>query len=89
MLPLLGICTTAVDGIPDYPLLVSLYCREGNINDYIRRRPRTHKGSVVSLREDVVPELSLTCPPKIGQITDGLLYLHESGFVHGDLKGVS
>jgi serine/threonine protein kinase len=50
VLPLLGICNAPVDGIPDYPILVSHYCRQGNVNDYLRKYPQTPRGTIVCSR---------------------------------------
>jgi len=47
ILPLLGICYEKIGYIPDYPALISPYCQEGNINDFLRKNPYADKAAFI------------------------------------------
>lgn len=89
ILPLLGICYEKIGYIPDYPALISPYCQEGNINDFLRRNPYADKAAFVRTLSFSRRRRHFMKILQIHQAAEGLSYLHTRGFIHGDLKGVS
>ncbi|TDL23494.1 kinase-like protein [Rickenella mellea] len=47
ILPLYGICHEKIECIPDFPALISPYCANGNINDFLSTRPTTNKLRII------------------------------------------
>jgi serine/threonine protein kinase len=75
-------------GITSTPLqVVSEWMPGGDLTEYIKTHPDTDRLGLVGVLPPV-PNVMLTPPRKLRDITDGLHYLHSRHVVHGDLKGV-
>ncbi|KAG8728311.1 hypothetical protein FRC10_005090, partial [Ceratobasidium sp. 414] len=57
--------------------MLSTWEVNGSLHDYLESHPKVDRCRMVRLHSDVLS----------ADISDGLSYLHESGVVHGDLKG--
>ena len=69
-------------------VMVSEWMENGNINEYIRSHADADLFKLVSPHSRHRPGPSLTISQQLKDITRGLVYMHDQGMVHGDLKGV-
>lgn len=86
VLPILGVAPVASS---HHLAILMPYCAKGNIVDWIIDEARFHeRGRLVSLPTNFTLFFSLTYR-QVGEIVNGLTYLHSENVVHGDLRGVS
>ena len=66
------------------------YCPFGNMCDYLVEHPETNRVDIVCALE--TPHVLQVDSPRMLQSYDivvGMIYLHNKGIVHADLKGVT
>ena len=71
--------------------MVSEWMTNGNINQFVKANWNANRFELVSF-----PSKFLSSSPlvddgvirQLGDVAKGLIYMHEQGMVHGDLKGV-
>jgi serine/threonine protein kinase len=70
--------------------MVSKWMKNGSINDFVKAHPEANRFTLVGPRLDTPTFLtSMTIETiQLEGVATGLIYLHSSGMVHGDLKGV-
>ena len=65
---------------------------EGNISEFMKANPNVDPslGLVRFLSAILIPRLLLRIArvPQLGDVTNGLIYMHDQDVVHGNLKGV-
>jgi serine/threonine protein kinase len=69
--------------------MVSEWMSNGNINQFLRERRDANRLELVSSLSD--PPYHLLTVIRLTQLSDvakGLIYVHDQGMIHGDLKGV-
>jgi serine/threonine protein kinase len=67
--------------------MVSEWMDNGNVNEFIQKRKEVNRVQLVSCR--IIPQVNrYNWIPQLVDITQGLDYMHNLQFVHGDLKGV-
>ena len=70
--------------------MVSEWMVYGNINDFVKAHPDVDRLGLVGFRFKVLP----SCPVddhitlQLEGVATGLIYIHNQGVIHGDLKGV-
>lgn len=74
--------------ISDPPFMVCALKANGNINEYLAKSPRANRCKLVSTSYLRVRARLLMSNTKLHEASLGLVYLHQQGVVHGDLKGV-
>ena len=70
-------------------VMVSEWMENGNINEYIRAHTDVDLFELVSLQSTTHRAPHRWFPQQLKDVTGGLIYMHDQGMVHGDLKGVS
>ena len=86
VLPLIGVIMTK-----DKFAMVSEWMSNGNINQFVKVNWNTNRFELVSFPSKFLQSSPLVDDGVIRQLRDvakGLIYMHEQGMVHGDLKGV-
>ena len=85
VLPLLGVTMTESRFV-----MVSGWMDNGNINEFVKTDPNADRLGLVRSLFGPYPRLPLTTTRtlQLGDVTKGLIYMHDEGMVHGDLKGV-
>jgi len=69
--------------------MISDWMVNGNINEFVRAHPDANRLELVS--SSFRASLSLLTAGlfiELGDAATGLIYIHNQGMVHGDLKGV-
>ena len=86
VLPLLGVIMTETEFA-----MVSEWMPNGNINQFLTVHKDANRFELVSSSFESPPPSPLTVVlfPQLCDVTRGLIYMHDQGMVHGDLKGVS
>lgn len=70
--------------------MISEWMAGGNINDFVRTHPDENRLRLVSFPHQLRPRFSDNYVIiQLSGVSRGLIYIHEQGMVHGDLKGVS
>ena len=86
MLPLLGVTTTG-----DRLVMVTEWMANGNINEFLKANINADRLELVCLSR-LSPRLRLlltiTYLLQLRDVTKGLIYMHDQGIIHGNLKGV-
>ena len=68
--------------------MVSEWMKNGNINNYVKARWDVNRFKLVGFFYRL--PRSFTDPfLQLGDAASGLIYMHDQGMIHGDLKGVS
>jgi len=69
------------------PFLVSKYCANGNVMDFICEYPEVNRLLIVgNARHPVFSILTPSC--QLHQVSSGMMYLHSQSIIHADLKAV-
>ena len=68
-------------------VMVSEWMRNGSINEFIRSHKDVDRFELVGFFS-TGSNPSLTTPQQLKDVARGLIYMHDQGMVHGDLKGV-
>jgi len=71
--------------------MVSGWMANGNINQFVETQRDANRFELVGLPSTLYySHLSLTIMgiPQLSDVAKGLVYMHDHGMVHGDLKGV-
>ena len=84
VLPLLGVIMTGTQSA-----MVSEWMTNGNINQFVTTHQDANRFELVRFRSGSI----LACSwrlwlEQLGGVARGLVYMHDQGMVHGDLKGV-
>ena len=70
-------------------VLVSEWMERGNINEFLKTDSTADRlGLVCFSFKFPISSLTIRSPPQLVEVAKGLIYMHEHGIVHGDLKGV-
>ena len=85
MLPLLGVTMEK-----KLFVMVSEWMENGNINEFVRKHTNVDRLELVcSLFKALIFHVSsITLLFQLRDATMGLIYMHDQGVIHGDLKGV-
>ena len=71
--------------------MVSEWMPNGNINQFVKEHPDANRFELVSFPSGPCRFLQLLTTvrlPKLKDVAKGLIYMHNQGMIHGDLKGV-
>jgi len=70
--------------------IVSAWMQNGNVMEYARSNPGENRLQLVSPLDILLknPVLRIRNDFQLSEVMSGMIYLHELGIVHGDLKGV-
>jgi len=71
--------------------MVSEWIVGGNINEYIKAHGNANRFELVSFQRSAMTSFVLTTvqPLQLKDVARGLVYMHDEGLAHGDLKGVN
>ena len=84
VLPLLGVTMTETRFV-----MVSEWMENGNINEFTKARADVNLFELVrSPGPHFYLMITIVRLPQLEDVTRGLIYMHDQGIVHGDLKGV-
>jgi serine/threonine protein kinase len=86
ILPLLGVEMTET-----WFAMVSEWMTDGNINQFVAKHWDANRFALVGFSFKPLSPLIFIDDyviSKLGDIAKGLIYMHDQGMVHGDLKGV-
>ena len=70
--------------------MVSAWMPNGNINQFVREHQDANRFELVGFPPETSQfHKSLTMRlPQLSDVARGLVYMHDQGLIHGDLKGV-
>jgi len=71
--------------------MVSGWMENGNINEFVKAHPDVNRFELVSSPSQLPKHhlsFTTTQPQQLGDVTRGLIHMHDQGMIHGDLKGV-
>ena len=71
--------------------MVSRWMSNGNINQFVKAHTDVNRFELVSHLFKLLlsyPLSTVDWLSQLGDVAEGLVYMHEQGMVHGDLKGV-
>jgi len=71
------------------PYIVSRYMYNGNLVQYLSRKPNVDRLKLVCPDDYGGPYLLLRLNAKVFEVSLGMFHLHGEYIIHGDLKGVS
>ena len=85
VLPLMGVATTETRFT-----MVSEWMVHGNINDFVKTHPDVDRLRLVGFLFKVLPSRPVDdrITLQLEGVATGLIYIHNQGVIHGDLKGV-
>ena len=85
VLPLMGVAMTETQFT-----MVSEWMVHGNINDFVKAHPDVDRLGLVGFRFKVLPSHPVDdrITLQLEGVATGLIYIHNQGVIHGDLKGV-
>ena len=84
VLPLVGVTISEVR-----LAMISNWMTNGNINDFVTSHPEVDRLSLVCcVSKYFLSSLTVFGILQLVGVTKGLIYIHDRGMVHGDLKGV-
>ena len=69
-------------------VMVSELMENGNINEFISSNQDVDRFELVRFSSHWRSRPSLITPQQLKDVARGLVYMHDKGMVHGDLKGV-
>lgn len=83
VLPLLGV-------IENQPTMVSEWMGNGDIKEYVKAHPNVNRLELVRFSSNSLSPFAptFTQSMQLAGVTRGLMYIHDQGIVHGNLKGV-
>lgn len=71
--------------------MVSDWMENGNVNEFVKKYPHANRLQLVGVRSHIFFTSNSLIAGKLTQLADvakGLIYIHNQGMIHGDLKGV-
>ena len=70
--------------------MVSEWMSNGNINQFVRENPEANRFHLVSCSRNLLQQsvVDNRADPQLRDVAKGLVYMHDQGMIHGDLKGV-
>lgn len=84
VLPLIGVTMSG-----NQFTMVSDWMANGNINDFVKAHPGANRLELVGSSFKIsLPALTVGLFIELGDVARGLIYIHNQGVIHGDLKGV-